>query len=557
MKRYILVALSLMSVVGLNAQSMYDAYTFSATDYLGTARVVGLGGAVGALGSDIGTIGVNPAGSAVASYSQFVISPSISSSRTRTSYALDPNASYQGGVNSNRSMFKLPNIGATSRIESGLLGAAVTFGFVINTTYDYNYEHSGRGINGVSSKFAEMARAAQGITNSSFESNSFYDNPDYSSLWDVAMGYNVGLINAYGTDGNYVGCTEVLTDDNRRYVPGDLIQRSRQILSGSKNDLLFNMALDFSNGFYLGFNIGVPYFGYENMERYTESARVVEDFPIKFTYNDGSVVDTYFDNATYQYNYSAYGSGVYGKVGFIWLPFAGLRIGAAYQTPTAMDIEETWIHSGRVSYANGASYSGSSREGSYEYTLITPRHYDFSVAYTFGRIGLVSADLSAEDYRNVRFEDSYNDGTFDFVNTATSIFSGFAYNLRVGAEVNLTSNFAIRAGASLKTSAEKYYYSDGKEVYYSDYDDDYYHGRKVLPDNSKYVNDITRSYSVGFGYNPAGSFFADFALRLTKLPSSVYQPYYNYEDEGVTYYSPLFRTERNLVNAVLTLGWRF
>ena len=57
MKRYIVSGLLVLSSLGLSAQSMYDAYTFGATDYLGTARVVGLGGAVGAVGSDLGTIG--------------------------------------------------------------------------------------------------------------------------------------------------------------------------------------------------------------------------------------------------------------------------------------------------------------------------------------------------------------------------------------------------------------------------------------------------------------------------------------------------------------------
>ena len=55
MKRYIVSGLLVLSSLGLSAQSMYDAYTFGATDYLGTARVVGLGGAVGAVGSDLGS----------------------------------------------------------------------------------------------------------------------------------------------------------------------------------------------------------------------------------------------------------------------------------------------------------------------------------------------------------------------------------------------------------------------------------------------------------------------------------------------------------------------
>ena len=53
-------ALLLSSEVG--AQTIYDAAKFSGKDLNGTARFVGMGGAMGALGGDISTISTNPAG---------------------------------------------------------------------------------------------------------------------------------------------------------------------------------------------------------------------------------------------------------------------------------------------------------------------------------------------------------------------------------------------------------------------------------------------------------------------------------------------------------------
>ena len=551
MRKYIFSALALLSSIGLGAQSMMDAYTFGATEYLGTARVVGLGGAVGALGSDLGTVTVNPAGSAVAGYSQFVISPSLSTSLTNTTFSLDPTSDGKNANSVSRTRFKLPNIGLSSRYSTGVSGISMTLGVVLNTTYDYNYEHEGYGLNGYASKFAEMARAADGLTAAQLESSSFYDN--YPDLWDVGMGYKAGLINGYGTANQYVGCTEVLTDDDRRYVPSDLMQRSRTVTSGYKTDLILNAAWNFDDKFYLGFNLGLPILSYSNVERYSEVAQTVEDFPVRFNYDDGTVENTYFDNAVYQYNYIASGSGLYGKVGVIWLPVAGLRLGFAYQTPTIMDIREYWQHSGKVNYANGTSFSASSPEGTYEYSVRTPRHFDFSAAYTFGRLGLISVDGSIENYSCVKFSDVDGTSTFDFLNAATKAFSGRAYELRVGAEVNVAKNFAVRAGWNMKTSAEKYYTVDGEPFYYEDYNDDYYVGRKSLPGNGQYVNDIRSSYSIGLGYNPAGSFFADFAVRYTRLPETSYQPFYSYDDV----YSPVFYSTRSRINAVLTLGFRF
>ena len=209
-----------------------------------------------------------------------------------------------------------------------------------------------------------------------------------------------------------------------------------------------------------------------------------------------------------------------------------------FTVPDHVLVPEKGVYVTRVYLPNGSSYAGVTNVGT------RPTVSD-------------SADVSIEDYSPVRFIDSYDDSAFNFVNAATSAFSGRAYNYRIGAEFNLTSNLAIRGGANILTSAEKYYMVGGEKFYYSDYNDDYYYGRKELPGNGSYVNDIRYSYSLGLGYNPTGSFFADFAVRWTTMPSTTYQPYYNYTDSGVEYYSPLYRVNKTLLNAVLTLGWRF
>lgn len=555
MKRSLLSIFFLTLGVCLSAQSMSDAYRFSDTDYIGTARSLGMGNAVNALGCDLGAIGINPAGSAVAGYSQFVISPGTSISLTDTRFSLDPSSAPQAAQRAMRKVSSIPNVGLSLRMETDLLASSMTMGLVLNRVSDFNYSQSGSGVNSYSSKFAEMARAADGISNETLGSGSFYNNSDYSGLWDTAMGYNVGLINAWGDAalGQYVGCTETLAADGSRYVPGELMQRSNIFTAGSKEDVLFNLAFNFSDKFYLGANLGLQTLSYSTVEKWKEVAVNPENFPIRFDYSDGSVENTFFSDALYQYNYDANATGSYLKFGFIWLPTKSLRVGFAYQSPTALLVNETWQHSGSVAYANGDKFSGHGEEGSYSYKVFTPMHYDFGLAYTFGRKGLVSVDYSLVDYSNVFFYDDYADDNFGFVNANIKAFSGVSHNLRVGAEFNLPANLVARAGFGLLTSAEKYYEDGADKIYSSDYNDDYYLGRKYLPGKSKYIPDCRYNYSIGLGYNPAGSFFADFAVRLTTLPDGVYQPYYDYDDV----YSPIFDTRNKLINAVLTVGWRF
>ena len=545
--------------IAASAQSMYDGYLLGENNYFGSAKSTGLSNAVTALGGDLGTIGINPAGSAVAGYSQFVVSPGLSLSWGRTHYALTPEASQHLGQNTFAPKFKLPNIGFSMRYDTdpGSALKAFVFAFTANTTGDFNSKMVSRGVNPVSSRFAEMAAAATDLNISPDDliSQSFYDNADYSNYWDTAIGYDIGLINSYGTDNRYVGCSEVLDDRGDHYVPSPLGQTSTVTHAGYKTDMILNFGLNFSDRLFVGLNLGIPSLEYTNVEDFAEVAQTVEDFPVSFTYKDGTTEDTYFSDATYRYNYHAKATGIYAKLGLIWLPTNSLRLGLAYQTRTAFTVEESWQHSGMVRYDNGNSYSGSGHDGWYTYELYAPSVLNAGIAWTFGRRGLLSLDYELTNFGRMEFGGA--DGTeedYSFENTAISEFSGVSHTLRLGLEANLTHSLALRAGGSFRTSPEKYYIDDtGATVAYPDYDNDYFLGRKQLPATSAHYDEFVYGGSLGLGFNPAGAFFADFAVQGTLYPASVYQPYHDYAD----LFAPRIRSRRALIGAVITLGWRF
>ena len=117
-KTIITLTAALAVCFAAGAQSMYDAYLFCENDYIGSAKSAGLSNAVTALGGDLGTIGINPAGSAVAGYSQLMITPALSISVGRTHYALSPSSPYQFGQNTVNPAFKLPNLGLSTRYDA-------------------------------------------------------------------------------------------------------------------------------------------------------------------------------------------------------------------------------------------------------------------------------------------------------------------------------------------------------------------------------------------------------------------------------------------------------
>ena len=62
MKRGIITIVSMLACAGLSAQTTYDAVNTIEQELIGTARYIGMGGAMSAFGNDISTISTNPAG---------------------------------------------------------------------------------------------------------------------------------------------------------------------------------------------------------------------------------------------------------------------------------------------------------------------------------------------------------------------------------------------------------------------------------------------------------------------------------------------------------------
>ena len=82
-----IMALALLGVTGLYAQSAYDAANIAREDLNGTARFVGMGGAMSALGGDITTMGTNPAGIGIYRSNDAMVSFGYSLTGTEADFA--------------------------------------------------------------------------------------------------------------------------------------------------------------------------------------------------------------------------------------------------------------------------------------------------------------------------------------------------------------------------------------------------------------------------------------------------------------------------------------
>ena len=573
MKKIALAALLSFAAAAAGAQTLSEALSYGVNDYYGTARSIALGGAMTALGGDLGSIGINPAGSAIAPYSQFTISPGITIMSNTSGYSTHYAEDYTGYLDYKANKFNIPNIGLTLNFDNYGNGAlkSFTLGFVSNATSHFMNDFVGSGINEMTSLLGSFAAGASPYSPESLMNR---DNYFSSSIpWNYLAAYQGGMIaeayDEYGNpmvdaDGNYtyLGATEGMYQmadgsyDIR--TQGALDQYSRVQTYGAKYDVVMNTGLNFNDRFFLGFNLGMPVATYRYSEYFLEEAVDPSQFEIE--YADGVV--TNFSHAKYNYAQTTDVSGIYAKVGFIWLPFGGLRIGAAFQTPTIYTITDSWTVDAST-YFTSSNYDTStgSPRNDYSYNLVTPWRFNAGLAYTFGGFGLLSADFEMADYSSMRFSerDYYGSDYFTVENDVNRYFAGKEYSGRFGIEVRPVPTLSLRAGYALRTSPQ-YYAFDKNGVKYTaggfiNYYDEFASGANRIAFKEAFP-DLVSTYSCGLGYSSDGSFFSDFAVRCTKYASDYFNPYGDYITGGDEYLPEVVQT-RTLADIVLTLGWRF
>ena len=528
MKRVLTIASVLcLTWLGVSAQNMYDGINYSENNYVGTARSAALGNAMTAVGGDLGSIGINPAGAAVAGYSTFTITPGISITSTGASYAPEAYGNVTEHSTMSQSRFHLPNMGVTINFDTGQKYGVrnVTVGFLSNMTNIYSDKMS---ITGTNSNTSMMGEAAYYVSKNKINCNALASDNAYNAgyKWTDVLSYKSGFIAPFGgSDVDYVGANEVIYNDNTIGLGGPIDQSYFRRHTGSKSDLIINTAINYSDKLYVGVNLGVPSLKFAETLNMSEAAVNKADFPLIL-----DDVDTHWINGRQRYTLETSGTGLYAKLGAIWLPFEGLRLGAAVQTPTIYSVTERWMWDQVCNFDGFDSQQYETPVGEYTYNLVTPFSFNLGAAYTLGDFAMVSADWERVDYKTMSFQEedsSFGNDEFYDLNQEIYNYAGVTDHLRFGLEIRPTESFALRAGYARKQYKEAEF------------------------------TDVTSAFSAGLGYASSGSFFWDCAVRFNKYPTTWFYPYEDYLFEDVGIKSPEVNVVKKSVDLVFTFGWRF
>lgn len=549
MKKIIAVACAMCFVAGASAQTIYDAAKLAERDLNGTARFVGMGGAMGALGGDISTMGTNPAGIGIYRSNDIMTSFSYSAYGTESKYLGQT-------FNNDKNQWSFDNIGFVfaSKIGNQTALRFVNFGFNYKRSKSLYKNMTMGGLLGAVddifvSQVNQMGQQATDDVWYNKENYNFNGAEAYGNNrlgWLGIMGYQGYLTNAMREDG-YDRYDPIVPDEVDAYFNSN--ER------GGISQFDFNVAFNVNDRVYFGLTLGAYDVNYKKTTLYDED------------YGNGE-----------GYGLSSFnrikGSGVDVKFGAIIRPFESspFRIGLAIHTPTFYNL----------TYENGASMTSdiflkdvqdgdskfkvrddnpgpdavTTRESfdanggrriEQDFRLSTPWRFNASLGYTVGTSLALGAEYEYEDYSSMKFKYPEGDEMIDQNNTIKNFMKG-VHTFRIGAEYKVIPEFAFRLGYNYSSTAFKV--------------DDAY---KWIPANSTITDtDFANSqshnnFTLGIGYR-GKAFYADLAYQYSVYKEDFF-PFYNDLETSPGYWQPVTPQATKVTNTrsqvLLTLGMRF
>jgi hypothetical protein len=444
MKKAISIFITILYVLTAKAQVASDALRFSyIPQYGGTARAMGVGGSMGAIGGDFSTLSTNPAGLATYRTGELIFSPSFHGAKTTS--LLEKGG--QSETTQRFSKFSLDNFGLVFSNEGRGISSkwkTLNFGIGFNRLQDFSsnvfYEGTTKG--SVTARFRDQA-------------NTNNTDPFESGLAD-----SIGAIIYSNRTKKY--STDFDLNPNAGVYKSQVIETR-----GRVNEMVISYAGNYNEKLQIGGTIGVPFV------QFTENKTYLEDDKLKEV--------PFFEKLQFDQNLTTTGIGINAKVGVIVRPTKSIRLGVAVHTPTKYQMTDSYNNKLYYVYADTLGRFTDSQEspaGESKYQLATPWRFIGSAGFILGKSGFISADVEWADYSKSNFglkkeyildQNAVNQQITSRYKSALNIRFGGEYvydifRFRLGAGVNGSPrqdknfwNTTLNAGAGIRG---KHFYMD-------------------------------------------------------------------------------------------------
>ena len=511
MKRIYLtvVSLAFTSFVAV-AQETYENTKLIDNDLNGTARYVGMGGAMEALGADLSTIGTNPAGLGL-----------FRKGKADLSFGLVN----QTGMNKFNSLSKtnmsFDQIGVVFNL-SKTPNASINIGF--------NY-HKSRNFDQLLNAANTLNNASQNkLTYQKYRNQVFKERKDltYSQL-DALYMDNLLYDNRTKKYYNFPATGYLYNQENKGYI----------------GEYDMNLSANLNDRVYLGLTMGIHDVHYKGYAEYTEN----------FVHNANNIPGLTLNDSR-----EITGTGFDVKLGAIVRPMAEspFRLGAYIHTPIWYDLTTsnyTVLTDGTARPNVGETY---------DFRVNTPWKFGLSAGTTLAdRIALgATYEYAAYNAMQTRIKDG---GTYDWyygtyyesshndraMNNHTEDALKGQHTLKLGAEARITDHFSLRAGynylsALYKDAAVKDGSLNSPGTYYAS--------------STSYVNwKDTNRFTFGLGWN-VWRFNIDLAYQYSQQNGTFY-PFMDYHEGSAPSLEDNIANPTQVNNKrhqlLLTMGYKF
>ena len=540
MKRKYTIALAAFALCGsIHAQDIYKVETLSGSDLNGTARYVGMGGAMNALGADLSTMGTNPA--AIGMYRRNDVA--FTGGAT-----IQPNGIDFGDLSKARGSFDQAGFVYACQMGSGSL-KYMNFGFNyqkrrnLKNTIDLSNIATE---NGMSQSWQMRDLAWNGERWLNLKPG--HDDCGMTTPLTL-VGYDTQMISPYyDEEGNLSGY-------DASYAERYNYQRAQW---GGIHEFDLNFSMNFDHQIYAGFTMGIYNVDIHSQTNYSELLVDGEG-------NNGLYSMTNAESLT--------GNGFDMKFGVILRPIeeSPFRLGFSISTPMFMNLTQNAYLYMRSPYAftddkTGETFENTEQDveiGAFDYKVHTPWKFNLSMATTIGRMLALDAEyeVSTTTSSQVRYPDSdyyYSDFYSSEKDKAMSdeIKANMqpVHTFRLGAEAVVAKGVYARMGYNYISSPFK----DGAYLNLFTNSPSY-----AYSTNTDYVNlGDTHRLTAGLGIR-GKHFYADAAYQFQKQEGDVHafdggvDPILEAAGDQTTYLLQGQKVDLNRHNFMITVGYKF
>ncbi|HZK69270.1 MAG TPA: outer membrane protein transport protein [Paludibacter sp.] len=500
------------------AQTEFDASKLLQTDISGTARYMGMAGAMGAVGSDATAIKDNPAGMGLYAHSELMVTGKMLLQKSNSNWYSGTGFFSHSNIGLNNFSFvlvpsSLKKQTKDKKDKKRKRGSSFSnnFSFSYNRLKDFNrsmYVGSDINANNVQSSISvyleDLARNTIGFDGTG---STFGNNP-----WILDLANKTGLIEKKNTN----PWSSILT-------PSESIKPSYYIKEkGAIDQYSLGWAGTYENFIHLGATVNFQTINYTAVGKYTEKYEISGALRLNDSINTK-------------------GTGISINIGAIISPTDYLRVGLSVKSPTVYTLADK--SSGNMNFDRGATTSATPETplATVNYKLQNLLQFSLSTAYLVDTRGLISAQF---DYGlNSRAKLLSKDGGIDYYmheNQAMKRNISNMYTIKVGGEFNINENITARAGLAYSCSPTK----KGASEYIGEVNN-----KRV--DTQYFLGNSTLFESIGVGYHTE-KWSVDVAFTNKNLK----EDFYPYNSSTLADKAEAGSVKTTLNNIVISFGYK-